>query len=564
MIRVLLLIFACDWIVPAAPRLLLTQQKVAELRRISAIKGSAHASMLDLLKRKVDSAKIAPSDNYGKAYQATSAAFLFQMTQDTRYCKVALQSLQQVYAGANRDSLLPDQGYGLARATVGSGFAYAYDWCGEAWREDQKSWVSARLTAALDAWPKFRHANVEAAHKGSNWVSVCRGGELIEMIALRLEKDRAERYALIKADLRRHMQNMDELGVSQEGIGYTAYGGIFLLRALLALRSIGDHDIDAEASRHAWWKQAMYSGTFALAANGGRIWMMSGVSGPGIGDEGWASLLFAFTPKDRLPYFQWWYDRHIGRLAPGPEERRFDPRREGQVWAMICYPQGIEERDPTATFAKAIVGSGGLALFRNRWQDADDILISMHADTQWHTHAWDQPEALQWHVFAYGGSFAGGPEKTRDAANFTTLLVDGRHAAEKARGTVGTVVEFSERPDGGMISVDGGSQYEGLGIKVKRTLNVDFLSGNRARIGLRDEVSAARHHGYTWQINVGDQASDGGVRRSGNTLESDRGVMSISILKPRGAELQGSDPLRVNASGESIGIEVEMDLRPKN
>ncbi|MBL8233921.1 MAG: hypothetical protein JNL98_35815 [Bryobacterales bacterium] len=561
MTRVLLLIFACEWMMTAAPRLILTHETVQELRRISATKGSAHASMLDLLKRKVDGAKIAAGDNYGKAYQATSAAFLFQMTKEARYCEVAWQSLQQVYAGANSDSLLPDQGYGLARATVGSGFAYAYDWCGEAWSEDQKSWVAAKLRAGLDSWPRFRHANVEAAHKGSNWVAVCRGGELIEMIALGLEKERAERYALIKADLHRHMQNMDELGVSQEGIGYTAYGGIFLLRAILALRSIGDHDLDAEASRHAWWKQAMYSGTFALAPNGGRIWMMSGVSGPGIGDEGWASLLFAFTPKDQLPYFQWWYDRHMGRFAPGSEELRFDPRREGQVWAMICYPANTPERDPSPVFPKAIVESGGLALFRNRWQDADDILISMHADAKWHSHAWDQPEALQWHVFAYGRSFAGGPEKTRDAANFTTLLVDGRYGTAKGAGAI---MSFGVHKDGGMISVDGGSQYERLGVAVTRTMKVDFLGGNRARIGMSDRIRGTQPHVYTWQINVGDHASDGGLRRSGNKLESARGVMNIDIIRPPGAELQGSDPIRLNASGESIEIEVEMELRPKN
>jgi hypothetical protein len=295
---------------------------------------------------------------------------------------------------------------------VGAGFAYAYDWCRDAWHLEQSRWVEQKLRAGLDAWLTFQHANVEAEHKGSNWVSVCGGGELIEMLALRLEGERAERYALIKRDLLQHMRNFDDLDVSQEGIGYTGYGGIFLVRALLALRSVGDTDLEAEAARHAWWKQAMYSGTFA-DQGGGRTWLMSGVSNSGIGDGGWASLLFAFVPRDQVAFCKWWYERHLGRLSPDPSERRSDPRREGPVWAILYYSADVAERDPTGVYPAAVAGSGGLVFFRNRWKDAGDVLLFLHADTQWHSHAWDQPEALQFDLYAYGTSFAGGPEKTR-------------------------------------------------------------------------------------------------------------------------------------------------------
>lgn len=559
-----LLPFFC-LLLAAQPRLLLDASKAAQIRQLASVEGSPHQQMLELLRQRVESGAAisdAQNANYGHAYQATMAAFLHLLTADKRHCQLAYDALESVYRNANSETILLEQGYGLARATVGSGFAYAYDWCRAAWSPTQTAWVAARLRAGLDAWVDFRHANVEADHKGSNWVSVCRSGELLMLLALRLEKERPDRYALLKNDLLRHMQNFDELGVSQEGIGYTGYGGIFLLRALLTLRSVGDHDLDAEASRHHWWKQAMYSGTFHDAGNG-RIWLMSGVSNSGIGDEGWASLLFAFTPPDHLPHFKWWYERHMGRLSPGPAQRRFDPRREGVIWAMLCYPANIPEQDPTGILPPAVAGSGGLVFFRNRWQDADDLLLSFHADTQWHSHAWDQPEALQFQLFAYGASFAGGPEKTRDPRNFSTLLVDGRHVGERARGTVGRLESFTAKPNGGVAIATGGSQYASLGVDVTRSFTVEFQPGNRARLIFRDQLRAPAQHRYTWQMNLGNHASDGGIRSNDAfQLASARGSLSGKILLPATASLIPGDPLRVENSGADVDFHVELQLEP--
>jgi hypothetical protein len=550
---------------PAAPRLLIGESQVLELRRLSAVKGSPHEEMLARLRQKVEAGETtrgSRSNNYGQAYQATMAAFLYQMTSEAKYCATAYDALHAVYQAADQETILPEQGYGLARATVGAGFAYAYDWCRDAWNPEQSRWVEQKLRTGLDAWLTFRHANVEAAHKGSNWVSVCRGGELIEMLALRLEKERAERYALIKRDLLQHMRNFDDLGVSQEGVGYTGYGGIFLLRALLALRSAGDTNLEAEAARHAWWKQAMYSGTFA-DRGGGRTWLMSGVSNSGIGDEGWASLLFAFTPRDQTAFYKWWYERHLGRLSPGPAERRFDPRREGPVWAMLYYPAEVAERDPTGVYPAAVAGSGGLVFFRNRWKDADDVLLSLHADTQWHSHAWDQPEALQFNLFAYGTSFAGGPEKTREPKNFSTLLVDGKHVGEKARGTTGKLLSFKPTPRGGTAVAAGGSQYASLGVEAERTFTVEFMEGNRARVLVRDQVKSLAPRRFTWQMNLGNHASDGGIRATRDFgLTAARGQVRGKVLAPVTARVEPADPFRIEVDGAELDLRIELQVEP--
>lgn len=106
---------------PAAPRPLLTENKLAELRRQASVKGSSHEEMLARLRQKVEAGEAtrgARSNNYGQAYQATMAAFLYQMTSESKYCAIAYDALRAVYEGANQETILPEQGYGLARATA--------------------------------------------------------------------------------------------------------------------------------------------------------------------------------------------------------------------------------------------------------------------------------------------------------------------------------------------------------------------------------------------------------------------------------------------------------------
>lgn len=506
----LLLAVALDLM--AEPRLGLTPEKRDSLRGAMDNPGDPRHAIYQLLRARVEAPETwwnrdEGNWNYGRSYLASASAFLYALNGEARLAQQSYDTLRAIYEDPDPDRRLPHEGYGLSRATVGLGLAYTWDWAREGLDEQQRAWLRARMLEALDAWPEYRHANLETEHQGSNWVSVCRGGELILMLAAGEETRRAERYAFLKQSLLRHMRNFDEIGVSQEGIGYTAYGGIFLLRALLALRDVGDTALEEEAARHAWWKQAMYAGSFAqLPAETGRAWLMSGVGGPGIGDEGWASLLLGFVPKADLPYFLWWYQRHMGALAPGPAQQRYDPRRDGQVWAMLLYPERSPVLDPTRVYPTGIRGAAGQVLLRNRWRNAGDIQVSVHADTQHHSHAWDQPEVFSVHVLAHGETWLGGPGKEKEPRHFTTLLVDGRHARE--RGGVadnGALKRVELFPDGALVVVDGGEQYRQLGVKsAERQVLVHFHpESDDLLLSTLDRIESDEPHTYTWQANLG-------------------------------------------------------------
>lgn len=122
--------------------------------------------MLARLRQKVEAEEAlreAPASRYGPAYHANMAAFLAQLTGEARYCAVAYRTLRAtcsapIHDRATPETILPDQGYGLARATVG--FAYAYDWCRDFWSPGETRWVAEKLRAgsparfAFDALPQ--------------------------------------------------------------------------------------------------------------------------------------------------------------------------------------------------------------------------------------------------------------------------------------------------------------------------------------------------------------------------------------------------------------------------
>ncbi|MCX6588827.1 MAG: SUMF1/EgtB/PvdO family nonheme iron enzyme [Acidobacteria bacterium] len=230
---------------------------------------------------------------------------------------------------------------------------------------------------------------------------------------------------------------------------------------------------------------------------------------------------------------------------------------------MLYYPASLPAQDPTGVFPPAVAGSGGLVFFRNRWQDSDDLLLSFNADTQWHSHAWDQPEALQLHLFAYGASFAGGPEKTRDPGHFSTLLVDGRHVEEKARGTTGKLISFTPSPSGGTAVAGGGSQYASLGVQAERTLTVEFLAGNRARLSVRDRLQSPTPRRFTWQVNLGNHTTHGGIRATPDfTLVAPRGRLRGAVVAPTGARIAAGDPFRVETEASSVDLQIDLQLEP--
>ncbi|MDY6784898.1 MAG: Calx-beta domain-containing protein, partial [Cyanobacteriota bacterium] len=555
------------------PRLFLDGTKIDELKAAIQVEGSHHQAAFQAMKARVDENDWRvydenPNDgnyNYARSWLAREASLLYLLTEDTSYAQIAYNALYDVENNPDPDNRVPDSGYGLARAMVGMGFAIAYDWARAGWTQQQQDYVRSQITTALDAWPSYTHANL-ASPWGSNWVAVSRGAEVVMMLAAEEEVNRASRYETIKSQLQQHIETAyGQTGWTQEGNGYLAYSGGFLLPAVYALQSVGDTSLDATFEAVEFWQLPMYAGAF----DDNQSSLQFGVGGTGFDNEGWTSLLLNATPTDQLSYYQYFYDRHRGIENAAPDEQKFDNRRAGTVWSLLYYPTATEPVNPTGIYAAGLADEGkGAYFFRNRWQDENDTLVSFMADSQWHPKGWDRGEAFSLGLFAYDTRFIGGPGKETAPSAFSTLLVNG--AVGESR-TTGNTEFFAATETGGYAIADGGTTYQGLGVdSAKRHFLTDF-SGNAgtAILSTLDRLEDTDNNTYTWQLNLGDAYSDGGVSAiAGNEGGLSTFLLSGNnesylkgwILHPTDATIVAGDPLQAIASGTNTDIWTVMVL----
>ncbi|MDY7013385.1 MAG: Calx-beta domain-containing protein, partial [Cyanobacteriota bacterium] len=235
-----------------SPRLFLDTAKIDELKAAIEVEGSHHQATFQAIKARVDQNDWRvydenPNDgnhNYARSWLAREAALMYLLTDDTSYAQIAYDTLYDVHNNPDPDNRLPESGYGLARAMVGMGFAIAYDWAKTGWTQQQQDYIRSQMTVALDAWPSYTHSNLNAPW-GSNWVAVSRSAELVMMLAAEEEGNRTGRYDELKSQLQQHIEvAYGSTGWTQEGNGYLAYSGGFLLPAIYALQSVGDTSLD--------------------------------------------------------------------------------------------------------------------------------------------------------------------------------------------------------------------------------------------------------------------------------------------------------------------------------
>ncbi len=552
--------------------LFMTEARVAEMRQAIARPRTHHAEAFAAMKARVDEGSLRPyepgfhADNnaYLASWRAREAAMLYRLTGDRRYAQAAIQSLREHTRDAGTS------GSGLARAQTSAGHAIAYNWAGEAWSAEDRRWVEDRMKTALDAWPRFGHPNLGHS-RGSNWVAVTRGGELILLLGAGEQVARADRLNFLVRELERHIQSgYGSIGMSQEGVGYMSYGASFLFSSALALESRGDSRLTDRLRRIEPWKSLMFAGAFSYTGrhDDRARFLQSGVAGGNFYEEGWASLTLGLAPEEVLPYVVHWYDRHTGVRNPRPPAIKYDSHRAGTTFALIYYPERLESRDPTGAWPPAVGDNRGYYFFRNRFADANDIQISVMADTNHHSHAWNQPEATAINVLAFGNHFIAGPATEREPQYYSTLHVDGQN--NRGGNDTGERILFEPDDRGGYVIVGGGRKYAELGLsKLHRHARVDFtVQPSTAVFSTLDLIEADGTHTYTWNANVGPRDDDEGIRvasaqeggRPAFLLTgANQGYVKGWVLHPADARIEAeAGRLQIHTRGQNAQIWVAM------
>ncbi|MFW6257090.1 MAG: hypothetical protein ACOC2O_03000 [Bacillota bacterium] len=489
------------------PRLYLTGERIDQLQELIEVPETHHYEAFQMMKDRVDQNDPDvytghPAKNYRRSWLAREAALMYQLTEKDKYAEIAFDTLKAMYEDPDKEKNLPDNDdvQGLARAMTGIGFAITYDWTYEAWSEKQREFVRDKIIDGLNMWFNFSHPNVEVDHKGSNWVAVCRGAELIMNLAVKGDgvyddsrQMRKERVEKVIDDLNTHLETAySKQGWTQEGLGYLHYAFSFLAPAVYAARSVGITDLDQNFESIDFYHLVMLSHSFRE----NQKMLQSGVGGESVNNEGLASLIFPDVPQKHLGYYKYWYDRHMGIKAPTPS---YDENRAATTWALIYYPEEIDSVYPEKTDLDRAVFDleKGAYYFRNDFQDEDDILVSLLSRNDHHSNAWNQEETFQISLMGFDTTFAKGPGKEREVDKYSKLIVDGESDYDKGKGEV---LDYETGDDRSYVIVDGSGNF-GLE-KALRKFAVDF-SGDIQQAGvidLHDHLEDDQVHDYWWQL----------------------------------------------------------------
>ena len=156
------------------------------------------------------------------------------------------------------------------------------------------------------AWQEYRHGNFGGV-RGSNWVGVCRAGELMLILGSRRDElwPNASTTWSVSTDAST-MGTPSSVSVGRPRV----YGYHCASSSRPPWRSIGR---GRSPRRSRSCEGVVADGPYLVPAPYSQL--SSGRGSPRAPDQGFASLLFALTPEDELGRQRFWYDRHCGVLS---------------------------------------------------------------------------------------------------------------------------------------------------------------------------------------------------------------------------------------------------------
>lgn len=553
------------------PHLLISPARLTEIQQAVTVSGSSHEQMLQILAADVDANHVdiiaggnrrLPGRNYARGDLAQKAAMVYAVSGNTSYADIAFDALEAMYTDPLGGNVRPDglNGKGLERANVGKAYAVSYDLAYNGWSQAQRDYVRGKIIASLNYWEGggARFDN-DARPYASNWNAVCLGSNLLQMLVLEQQSARSSHYDSIVARLTEHMSHYGDQGWTQEGNYYMAYAQQYLIPAIHALQRKGDTRMDAGLAEKGMYLIPMYGGIFD-AVQQSTQW---GVGGKDFGRQGWTSMIFSIVPQNMKGAYRYFYDRHRGILNEAPLADRYDPSSAGTVFAMMFYPESVAPVDPATLLPSGLFDDKGGYWFRSRWQDEDDVVVSLGTDTLTHDNAWNEADALQVNIFGFGARFSGGPGTSRDARFFSQITVDGQ--ARSSASATGSAEFFSSDANGGYAIAGGGSKFGGLGVSSsRRHLFVSYPDADEiAIVSTFDKLRTVQLREYAWQLNEQNlplfTGEEGGVPTF--TLRAVEGAyLKGWVLHPLGGEFSKGNPLSYRVEGNEVDIWVVMAM----
>ena len=110
--------------------------------------------------------------------------------------------------------------------------------------------------------------------------------------------------------------------------------------------------------------------------------------------------------------------------------------------------------------------------------------------------------------------------------------------------------------------------YKSLAVDdLQRHVLVDFSLGKDAAVlSTLDRVKSSKTHAYTWNVNLGDDKGDGGIKVAAGSeagrqtflLKGKNGWVKGWVLHPADARIKTGDPLQIETKGADTDIWIAM------
>jgi hypothetical protein len=320
---------------------------------------------------------------------------LYQITGDKKYADLGRKCVEKAFEGQrdrdDRYSWKDPGGFLRAGPSIGA-IAMAYDLCYDGWDDAFRKQV-ANAMLKYDGGRTNRDGGGQqtmakmatAPHMPpfSNHYAPQVGGVALCLLAIKGDPDvdaaLVEKYlaATEKNVITALTKGFGDHGAFAEGEGPGVIASdTALVPAMQAFRIAGGKDFIGPRPNASWMTLKWVYGTLPGPSFPHRgnyphnVYARTGLSGAGTFAQG-----FGAVPPEFRGALLWTYNHCVAQGKP-PDWDAFNyPQRP--VFAFVNWPLGEPEKNPGDLFPRMVADrTWGTTWFRNRWQDADDIVIS--------------------------------------------------------------------------------------------------------------------------------------------------------------------------------------------
>ena len=555
---------ALDWLINTSgltgkhalgehPRGLITASEVPDLRQ--RVQQEPFRAIFQKLQKQTEILQNAVStagtfQEYAAPNLAVHQSFLYLLSGEEEWAQKAYENLAAIF----RESTIFNNpvSRGLTRANMLQKIALAYDFCYNAWSQEQRDEVNRqlyKLTYTVQANMGF-DANYSLV---SNWMGVRWGSSMLA--ALVWDNPTPDEPSLASPLLwdasNRLRDHLEEImlgnGWNAESLGYHGYNWSFIGPALIAFQNHQNNS--APAALELFAPQANNT-MQAIATAAVSVETIQGQYGmkPDLSDDHlslWGDLFsmnFRLYPPDQIPALKWMHD-YLG---------------EESFYSILYYPNDVEAVNPEHLgWLSYSDPEQGVALFRNRFQDENDIVATFNTSATRVDGHWG-PDVNTFRITGLGAPLVVGAGRTSLMAGQTNLFPGPVSPKEKGNRSAGEFSSFEAYAEGNGYACGKGSST-GV-VDHKRCFIVDYSSKSGAEAVF--VIADSSKNGRIWRLNTPEF----------NTIETDKN--GFTITTPEGASLRGhvlnvKRPLRIKTGqvkygGETVNHNTGINYRGEN